>query len=59
MILLAIYVIVFSSLSISKQPSKESYRRIIKPIVKTIGLMVWSGFLAILYIFLYLIIFDR
>ena len=56
---LAVYVVFLSALGITDQPSKEEYRRKLRPVVRTIGIIVWSGFLAMIYLFLYVILFDR
>jgi hypothetical protein len=53
------YVIMLSALAFVNQPSGQKYREVIKPIVRLLGVVVWSGFLAGVYFFLYYIIFDR
>lgn len=59
LVLVALYVGLLSALGITNQPSKERYRRTIRPVVRILGIFVWGGFLAVLYFFLYMIIFDR
>lgn len=54
-----VYVILLSASAATNQPSKERYRRVFKPTVRLLGTVVWSGFLAVTYLFLYYITFDR
>jgi uncharacterized membrane protein YagU involved in acid resistance len=53
------YVIMLSALAFVNQPSGQKYREVIKPVVRLLGVVVWSGFLAAVYFYLYYIIFDR
>ena len=55
----ASYVILLSALAVINRPSRGEYARVVKPIVRLLGMIVWSGFLAVVYFFLYYLIFDR
>lgn len=59
LIFLAIYVALLSALGITNLSSKERHKKTVRPVVKILGIIVWSGFLAVAYLFLYMIIFDR
>ena len=57
--LVALYLILLSALGIARRPSEEKDKRTLRPVVKILGIIVSSGFLGVLYLFLYIKIFDR
>jgi hypothetical protein len=53
------YVIILSALAITNRPVKKEQGKVVKAMTRLLAIVVWSGFLAVAYYFLYYIIFDR
>jgi O-antigen ligase len=55
----AIYATLLSVVGISNRTNEDKPRNRVKQIVRIMGMIVWSGFIAMFYFFVYLVIFHR
>jgi hypothetical protein len=53
------YVILLSGLAITNRSIKETQPKFTATIARGLGVLVWGGVLAVLYLLLYYIVFDR
>lgn len=59
LIAVVLYTLMLSALAFPNQPTRERYGRLFKPILSVVGMIFWSGFLAMAYVLLYFLVFDR